>query len=139
MIRHVAGVGEIVEDVDAAVNFYRDVLGPEVEYDGGGGYATVNVPGVLHYGIWARRAAAESVYGDPDAAERIPLGFSVGFEVDDIAAAESTIGERGWMIVQKRHTEGWGQVTARFLMPGGALGEVSETPWARTMDQSSGH
>ena len=31
MIRHVAGIAEIVEDLDAAVRFYRDVLGLDVE------------------------------------------------------------------------------------------------------------
>ena len=27
MVRHVAGIAEIVEDMDAAARFYRDVLG----------------------------------------------------------------------------------------------------------------
>ncbi len=35
MIRHVASIGEIVEDVEATVTFYRDVLGLEVDYDAG--------------------------------------------------------------------------------------------------------
>jgi len=33
MLRHVAGLAEIVEDVHAAVSFYRDVLGLTVEGD----------------------------------------------------------------------------------------------------------
>ena len=46
MIRHFAGVAEIVEDFEAAVQFYRDTLGLEVE-SLSEGYATATVPGVL--------------------------------------------------------------------------------------------
>jgi len=30
MVRHVAGVAEVVDDIEAAVRFYRDDLGLEV-------------------------------------------------------------------------------------------------------------
>ena len=64
MIRHFAGVAEIVEDFEAAVQFYRDTLGLEVE-SLSEGYATATVPGVLHFGIWSRAEAAEATYGSP--------------------------------------------------------------------------
>ena len=60
------GLGEVVEDVAAAVAFYRDVLQLEVEHEEGNDYATINVPGILHWGLWDRRAAAESTLGDRD-------------------------------------------------------------------------
>ena len=72
MIRHVAGIAEVVEDVGSTVRYYTDVLGLSVDHEEGSGYAVVNVPGVLHYGIWSRSAAAEATYGDPQAADRIP-------------------------------------------------------------------
>ena len=43
MIRHFAGVAEIVEDFEAAVQFYRDTLGLEVE-SLSEGYATATIP-----------------------------------------------------------------------------------------------
>ncbi len=89
MIRHVSGIAEIVEDVEGAVRFYRDVLGLDVQYEPGSGYATIEIAGTLHFGIWSRRAAAENVFGDADAAERMPLGFTLGFEVDSVGAAPS--------------------------------------------------
>jgi len=131
MIRHVAGIAEIVEDVEGAVRFYREVLGLEVDHEAGSAYAVVKVPGVLHFGIWGRLAAAESVYGDPNAASRIPLGFSIGFEVDQVAKSQDEISGSGWSFVQTRREEPWGQVTSRYHSPSGALGEISETPWAR--------
>jgi catechol 2,3-dioxygenase-like lactoylglutathione lyase family enzyme len=135
MIRHVAGVGEIVEDVAAAVAFYRDVLGLEVEYDGDGAYAEVKVAGIAHYGLWGRRAAAESILGDASLADRVPLGFAMGFEVDSVEDAATTTGERGLPLIQSPKTEPWGQVVARFILPSGLVGEFAETPWARQLGE----
>lgn len=135
MIRHISAIAEVVEDVDAAVEFYRDVLGLTVEHQPGGRYATVEISGALHFSIWARSAAAEATYGDEDAADRIPLGFSVEFEVDSVTDATDAIGERGWDVVQPPKTESWGQSTSRFMLPSGMLGGFSETPWARLISQ----
>ena len=135
MIRHISAIAEVVDDVDAAVEFYRDVLGLTVEHQPGGGYATVEIPGVLHFSIWSRSAAAEATYGDKDTADRIPLGFSVEFEVDSVDSASDAISERGWQIVQPPKTESWGQSTSRFTFPSGMLGGFSETPWARRISQ----
>lgn len=130
MIRHLAGVAEIVEDVEAAVNFYRDVLGLAVKYEEGADYAEIEIAGILHYGIWSREAAAKATYGDPGAVELIKPGFSVGFEVDSVDKASQRIKNK-WELAQPTKTEPWGQRTARFMTPSGMLAEVSETPGAR--------
>ena len=135
MIRHVASIGEIVEDIDAAVHFYRDVLGLPVEHTEGSGYETVEVAGTLHFGLWARKAAAEATFGSKEAAERVPLGFTVEFEVDEVEAASKSIASEGWTLSQPRKKEDWGQVTSRFISPGGSLSGISETPWARDIQQ----
>lgn len=83
MVRHLAGVAEIVDDVNAALAFYRDTLGFEVKQQIGDDYAVVAVPGILHFGIWNRAHAALATFGTRDAAERILLGFTLEFEVDD--------------------------------------------------------
>jgi len=133
MIRHVAGVGEIVDDIDAAVRFYREELQLEVNHSPGESYATVSVSGVPHFGIWLRSRAAEIVYGDASEFERIALGFCVGFEVDSVKSAEESLRASGKSVVQGIREESWGQRTARFLTSSGALCEVSETPWARAI------
>ena len=134
MIRHFAGVAEIVEDFEAAVQFYRDTLGLEVE-SLGEGYATATVPGVLHFGIWSRAEAAEATYGSPDAADRVPLGFTIAFEVDNVTEAAQHLDNAAVKVVQPTKTEPWGQVTSRFITPSGALCEIAETPWARRITQ----
>ena len=134
MIRHFAGVAEIVEDFEAAVQFYRDTLGLEVE-SLSEGYATATIPGVLHFGIWSRAEAAEATYGSPDAADRVPLGFTIAFEVDNVTEAAQHLDNAAVKVVQPTKTEPWGQVTSRFITPSGALCEIAETPWARRITQ----
>ncbi len=131
MIRHVASIGEIVDDVGAAVAFYRDVLGLQVEWTEGSDYATAAVAGAVHFGIWSREAAAEATLGDKGAASKIPLGFTVEFEVDKVQAASDALESRGWEVLQGPRTEDWGQTTSRFMSPSGALCGFAETPWAR--------
>jgi catechol 2,3-dioxygenase-like lactoylglutathione lyase family enzyme len=129
MIRHLSGLAEIVEDVDAAVAFYEG-LGLTVKQDGPD-YAAAEVPGVLHFGIWSRQSAAESTYGSRDATDRVPLGFTIGLEVDDVDEAGKALGAR---LVRGAQDEPWGQRTARFTSPSGALCEVSATSWARELE-----
>jgi len=134
MFRHLASIAEVVEDFDAAVNFYSDTLGLEVEIYHHG-YANATVPGTLHFGIWSRAEAAKATYGNPEAADRIPLGFTIGFEVDDVAAAEKRLADAGIEVLQPTKTEPWEQVTSRFLTPGGSFCEIAATPWARSITQ----
>jgi catechol 2,3-dioxygenase-like lactoylglutathione lyase family enzyme len=133
MIRHVASIAEIVDDFDAAVRFYREALGVEVAPKPDGSYADVLVDGVPHFGIWRRSHAAQILFGDPAAVDRVPLGFTVGFEVDTVDEAEARLREAGAPLVQASHVEPWGQRTARFRSPSGGVCEIAETPWARRL------
>lgn len=134
MVRHLASVAEVVEDFGSAVSFYRDTLGLQVEVHHEG-YADVTLPGILHFGIWSRTEAAKATFGSPDAASRIPLGFTLGFEVDNASEAEQRLRNDGIEVIQPAKTEPWEQVTSRFLTPGGAFCEIAETPWARRITQ----
>ncbi len=136
MIKHVAGIAEIVEDLDWAVAFYRDKLGLSIEGDPDDGYVSVIIEGVLHFGLWSRSAAARTVFGESGRSLEIPLGFTVGFEVDEAAGFEIRLREAEVGVIQETRQEPWGQTTARFLLPSGALGEISETPWARALTQN---
>jgi catechol 2,3-dioxygenase-like lactoylglutathione lyase family enzyme len=135
MLRHIAGLAEIVEDVNEALEFYRDVLGLTVEKHDGDDYAMLSVPGILHFGIWNRGHAAESVFGSRDHADRVPLGYTLEFEVDDIKDAADCIEGTRREVAQAPREEPWGQKTFRMLSPGGNLLGFAETPWARKLTQ----
>ena len=107
MIGHVASIAEIADDVDAAARFYRDVLGIPLEWEEGASYVDVKLPGVLHFAIWSRRSAAKATFGDADAADRVPLGFTVGFEVDGDVASSEAMKSAGWKILQQPKVEPW--------------------------------
>jgi catechol 2,3-dioxygenase-like lactoylglutathione lyase family enzyme len=128
LIRHLAGFAEILEDVDEAAAFYRS-LGLEVLVENG--YGRVEVPGVLHFGLWGRRDAAQATFGSPDAIDRVPLGFSIGFEVDSV---DGSLDALGATVLNEPKDEPWGQRTLRFRTPSGSIAEVSETPWARALE-----
>ena len=135
MVRHVAGIAEIVEDWHAAVAFYRDVLGLEIKEQMEGAYAVASVPGVLHFGIWNRVHAAESVFGSREASDRVPLGFTLEFEVDDVDAAARQLAASGSQLVTPPKTEPWGQKSCRMFALGGGLLGFAETPWGRKISQ----
>jgi uncharacterized glyoxalase superfamily protein PhnB len=136
MIRHFAGVAEIVEEVGAALAFYRDTLGLEVQQQIGDDYAVVAVPGVLHFGVWSRAAAAESIFGSRDAADSVPLGYTIEFEVDAVDSAATTLRESAATLIQGPQTEPWGQKSLRAIALGGGVLGFAETPWARTLKQA---
>ena len=135
MIRHVASIAEIVNDVDAAARFYRDILGIPLEWEEGASYVDVKLPGILQFAIWSRRSTAEATFGDAEVVDKVPLGFTVGFEVDSAVAAGDAMINAGGKILQQSKVEPWNQTTSRFLSPSGALCEVAETPWARRIVQ----
>jgi catechol 2,3-dioxygenase-like lactoylglutathione lyase family enzyme len=135
MIRHLAGVAEIVEDVPAAVAFYRDTLGFEIKQQQDDDYVVFAVPGILHFGVWSRSAAAQATFGDRAAADSIPLGFHIEFEVDDLNQTAEQIDASQCVLVQPPHEEPWGQKTTRAIAPGGGLIGFAITPWARSPAQ----
>jgi len=134
MIRHVAGIAEIVEDVEGAVRFYTETLDMEIENRHSDDYVILKSPGVLHFGIWSRAAAAEATYGDRSAIEKVPLGYTLEFEVDNVADTAATLAEANVSLAQETKTEPWGQVSCRLMSPGGSLLGMAETPWRRTLD-----
>lgn len=137
MIRHFAGVAEIVEDVPAALAFYRDTLGLEVKQQMGDDYAVVAVPGMLHFGIWSRAHAAESIFGSRDAADSVPLGYTIEFEAESVDEAARALESSAVTLVQGPQMEPWGQKTCRAVALGGGVLGFAETPWGRQLKQQA--
>ena len=133
MIRHVAGLADVVEDVNAALAFYRDTLGLEVKEQDGDDYAVLVVPGVLHFGVWSRAHAAQCMFGDRAATDRVPLGYALEFEVDRVDETATHLKDNHWPVPQGPQTEPWNQNTCRVLSPGGGVLGFAETPWGRKL------
>lgn len=125
-------------DLDAALAFYRDVLGlRELEsYDGPGGARVVilEVPtATLELANPAQVAFIDDVEVGRPVAHPYPLTVRVAFEVPDAADAASRLAAAGTEVVAPPVETPWRSLNARFEAPGGMqitvfeeLGEVGD-------------
>lgn len=114
----------IVEDLDRTLLFYTEVLGLRLGHRSGD-YAQLDT-GTTRLSFYTRKAMA-STLGIPlrPPAEDAP-GFEIGFKVDDVDAAYSTLLERGAMPATPPTTRPWGQRTAYVRDPDGHLIELAQ-------------
>lgn len=111
-------------DLDAALAFYRDVLGlRQVEaYDGPGGARVVilEVPtATLELANPAQVAYIDDVEVGRPVAHPYPLTVRVAFEVPDAAAAAQRLADGGAELVAPPVETPWRSLNARFEAPGG--------------------
>jgi len=111
-------------DLDAALAFYRDVLGlrEREAYDGPGGARVVilEVPtATLELANPAQIAFIDEVEVGRPAAHRYPLTVRVAFEVPDAAAAADRLAAGGAEVVAAPVETPWRSLNARFEAPGG--------------------
>lgn len=119
------------EDLDAALAFYRDVLGlRELEsHDGPGGARVVilDVPtATLELANPAQVAYIDDVEVGRPVAHRYPLTVRVAFEVPDAAAAATQLVAGGAEVVAPPVETPWRSLNARFEAPGGMQVTVFE-------------
>ena len=112
------------DDLDAAVAFYRDVLGlPEREsFDGPDGARVVilEVPtATLELANPAQVAFIDDVEVGRPVAHPFPLTVRVAFEVPDAAAASDRLEAAGTEVVAAPTETPWRSLNARFEAPGG--------------------
>lgn len=118
-------------DLDAALAFYRDVLGlRELEsYDGPGGARVVilEVPtATLELANPAQVAYIDDVEVGRPVAHPYPLTVRVAFEVPDAAAAATRLAAGGAEVVAPPVETPWRSLNARFEAPGGMQVTVFE-------------
>ena len=129
MIGPLNHVGIAVPDMDAAIAFYRDVLGatditePKPLPPQGVSYAFVNLP--------SGQVELIEPYGDNSPITRFleknPMGgqHHICFEVEDIHAAKSLMEERGMRVLNEPRIGAHGTPVV-FLHPGDAGGVLIE-------------
>jgi len=112
------------QDLDAALAFYRDVVGlRELEsYNGDGGARVVilEVPtATLELANPEQIAYIDRVEVGHPAAHAYPLTVRVAFEVPDAAAAASRLSDGGAELVAAPVETPWRSLNARLEAPGG--------------------
>jgi hypothetical protein len=95
-------------------------------------FATEQLEGVRHFGVWPLTQAAQACFGTdawpPDVA--LPQ-VSIEFELKDTEALTAAVEEleaKGFKLLHGAKTEPWGQVVARLLSAEGAIVGLSYAP-----------
>ena len=115
-------VVRFVDDLDACVRFYKEVLGQKLtkrtahwaQFDGGG----------VTFGLYERQAMARNL--DVDVAElgKPPGALELAFEVHDVDTAFAGAVAKGAREYRKPENRPWGERTGYILDPDGALVEL---------------
>ena len=135
----VAGFAPIVKDVAASKAFWGDGLGIEMGERAPGYWATDDLPGLRHFGLWPLSEAADACFGTDAWPSNVPEP-TVGLELDvesapAVAPAAAEMVARGYRLLVEPKVEPWGQTVARLLSPEGILVGIVYTPWMHDPQQ----
>jgi catechol 2,3-dioxygenase-like lactoylglutathione lyase family enzyme len=131
-IESITSVAVITSDASASRALYMDALGLPLKQLDGDYFASEEVTGCRHFGVWPLAQAAEACFGTrtwPDDVARPQV--SVEFEVADataVAEGAQELRSRGYDLLHDAKTEPWGQIVARLLAPEGAVVGLSYAP-----------
>jgi catechol 2,3-dioxygenase-like lactoylglutathione lyase family enzyme len=131
-IEFVASVAVITPDVAASHRLYLDALGLPLKQLDGDYFASEQIGGCKHFGVWPLSQAAASCFGTTTwpADVAVPQ-MSLEFELADAEAVEDGADELrslGYQLLHDAKVEPWGQTVARLLSPEGAVIGLSYAP-----------
>jgi catechol 2,3-dioxygenase-like lactoylglutathione lyase family enzyme len=132
-VKFVASVSVISANPSASRQLYVDALGLPLERKDGEYYATEDLEGVKHFGVWPLDQAAQACFGTRIWPEEHPIPqVSLEFEVADaneVAAGARELESKGFSLLHGAKTEPWGQTVARLLTVDGTVVGLSYAPW----------
>jgi catechol 2,3-dioxygenase-like lactoylglutathione lyase family enzyme len=131
-IQFITSVAVITSDASASRALYMDALGLPLKQLDGDYFASEDVAGCRHFGIWPLAQAAEACFDTRSWPDDVPRPqMSVEFEVANATAVSEAAQELrslGHDVLHDAKTEPWGQVVARLLSPEGVLVGLSYAP-----------
>lgn len=131
-VESVTSVAVIAADPAASRSLYMDTLGLPLKQLDGEYFASEEIAGCRHFGVWPLRQAAEACFGVSTWPEEVAVPqVSVEFELGDASAVSvgaEELRSRGYRLLHDAKTEPWGQIVARLLSPEGAVVGLSYAP-----------
>jgi len=108
------------DDYEAAVAFYRDVLGlpEEAAFEGDGG-AHVTILDAGRATLELANPAQKRMIDDVEVGRQVAPRLRVAFEVDDTTAVTERLGKAGATVVAPPTRTPWESLNARFDAPAG--------------------
>lgn len=131
-IESVASVAVISPDAALSRRLYVDALGLPLKQLDGDYFASEEINGCRHFGVWPLTQAAEACFGTSSWPEDLAVPqMSVEFEVGDaraVADGADELRSQGYVLLHGAKTEPWGQTVARLLSPEGVVVGLSYAP-----------
>jgi catechol 2,3-dioxygenase-like lactoylglutathione lyase family enzyme len=135
-IESVASIAVIAPDPAASRRLYIDALGLPLHRLDGDYFATQEIDGCQHFGVWPLSQAAEACFGTSSWPDDLTVPqASVEFELADsgsVADGAEELRSRGYQLLHDAKTEPWGQTVARLLSPEGVIVGLSYAPALHT-------
>ena len=124
-IEGVTSVAVITATPAQSRRLYVDGLNLPLKQLDGEYFASEEIPGCRHFGVWPLDQAAHACFGTDSWPGEIPVPqVSVEFEVsnaDAVAAGADELRSQGHQVLHGARQEPWGQIVARLISPEGAL------------------
>ena len=131
-IEFVTSVAVITPEPAESRRLYMDALGLPLKQLDGDYFASEEIGGCKHFGVWPLEQAAQACFGTTSWPAEVPVPqASVEFEVADadaVAAGAEELRSQGYELLHDARQEPWGQTVARLISPEGAVVGLSFAP-----------
>lgn len=131
-VESVTSVAVIAPDAVLSRRLYVDALGLPLKRLDGDYFASGDIKGCHHFGVWPLTQAAEACFGTSSWPDEVKIPqMSIEFELEDTGAvidAAEELRSRGYTLLHGAKTEPWGQTVARLLSPEGVVVGLSYAP-----------
>ena len=131
-IEFVTSVAVITPKPAESRRLYMDTLGLPLKQLDGDYFASEEIGGCKHFGVWPLEQAAQACFGTTSWPAEVPVPqASVEFEVADadaVAAGAEELRSQGYELLHDARQEPWGQTVARLISPEGAVVGLSFAP-----------
>lgn len=131
-IEFITSVAVITPKAAESRRLYVDTLGLPLKQLDGDYFASEEIGGCKHFGVWPLDQAAEACFGTTSWPDDIPVPHaSLEFEVADadaVAAGAEELRSQGYDLLHDARQEPWGQTVARLLSPEGNVVGLSFAP-----------
>jgi catechol 2,3-dioxygenase-like lactoylglutathione lyase family enzyme len=131
-LKFVTSVSVITADPASSRKLYVDALGLPLRRLDGEYYATEELGGCNHFGVWPLAQAAQACFGTSVWPNERPVPqVSIEYELETAEAMDAAVREleaKGFTLLHGAKTEPWGQIVARLLTIDGAIIGLSYAP-----------
>lgn len=131
-IESVTSVSVITADPAASRRLYIEALGLPLKQLDGEYFASEEIGGCRHFGVWPLEQAAQACFGttswpDDIAVPQVSVEFEVA-DADAVARGAEELRSAGYQLLHGAQVEPWGQTVARLISPEGAVVGLSYAP-----------